>query len=501
MLMHLGAAVDFAGIMNVVREHDYSMSSTVAVDVVARLIRNPSAANMKLLLELWTYADTDLLLLIHKLMILTEPNKSWVLAILQLPLPGAPIQPMPRVLLRDNLSSVMDPNALAEGNSNVPIDRMSLWAQMCLRCAVLLFERLSLSLLGFLQDIDTNSVQILLLLAQLNQHSQEIVQTHIDVIRASQPLCNLFWNSWPTTLALTTQEEFMDVLTLTRFVFMGTATPPPLSFLLQLIAGKTPVRTTTLRLEALSLLRKLPMDVLVTQSSACKDPRLVLHLSRILREPQLSAYDRTSVLMMLSHLEFILDIDFDLDNEEPFMYEQTLHVMLSMGQTDQGISAPMRNMTIMLACKLFQRLALAYPRRNFIESVYHAFAATVAAAQLTPMQQLTLRTSLHAALVTPGHREVMMELLSLDDDPASPWLRIFPRAFVPTPVPGPPLLDGITYEAQRRLFKFAVTDTQAVGLETMIHHFVNNGMTNPFTNLPCTWPLVAAANNDWSLQP
>ena len=498
MLLDLGTTNDLAGIMHAVREHDYHMSPTVVVDIIARLLRNPGPANMQHLADLWMHADVELLMFMHKMMMLTEPNKAFVLALLQVQLPiTAPVQPMPRRLLRDNSSVCMDPTATPAPT----VDRLSLWAQLCLRCTVLLFERLSLSLLGYLQDVDTNSVQMLLLLAQLNQRSQEIVSAHLDVIQASLPLCTVMWDSWPTTLAHITHEEFMDLLTLTRFVFMGTATPPPLSFLLQLIAGKTPVQTTTLRMEALSLLRKLPLDVLVTQSSACKDPRLVLHLSRILRESQLSPYDRTSVLMMLSHLEFILEIDFDLDHEEPFMYEQTLHVMLSMGQGDQGSSAPMRNLTIMLACKLFQRLALAYPRRNFIETVYHAFAATMAAAQLTPMQQLTLRTSLHAALVTPGHREVMMELIGLDDDPASPWLRIFPRAFVPAPAPGPPLLDGITYEAQRRLFKFAGTDTQGVGLETMIHHFVNNGMTNPFTNLPCTWAMVAAANNDWSLQP
>jgi len=481
------------------------------LQIVQTMLSN--AANLSLLTELWTHCDVDTLYIIMRAMTLHTPSKSTVKALLSISLPKGPYEALGALQLRD-----MSSPRMLSAPPMATIHRETLWAHLCLRCLVLFYEQICASLLSDLQinmeDL-THPIDLLEAVVQLNQQSQNIIMLHGELIDATKLLAEEFWHSWEqdaTILQQTSHEEYYDVLTLTRFVFMRTDMQPPLAFFLQIIAGKTPITLSSLRVETLSLLRKLPIDVLVLQSSQCTDPNLMLYLCLALKDRAFSVYDRTTLLMMMSHLEFILDINFHLDEEEPFMYEQTLHVMLSVGQSDTNVSAAMRNLTLLLACKLLHRLSLTYPRRNFIESVYHAFNQAMTQAKLNSTQQSAMRQSLHAALVTPGHREVMMELVNLDED-TSPWLGVFPRAFVTldgnatnnatnnTHKTNVDNMDSITCVRQRRLFKFAPLDTEGVGLETIIHHFAMNGMTNPFTNTPCSWTLLASANNNWSLQP
>lgn len=361
-----------------------------------------------------------------------------------------------------------------------------------------------------LQELPEQAV--LYYLRYLYNKDLDLTAQHAPLMEAMGPLVVQIWQDWATrhnekTMPVLDPDWLHTVVYLTHLLCTAEEMPfksnLPLGFMIQCVAGKTNVQSLTLREAVFKCLGSLPLTTFVVLTSAHLEPHMVEWACCMLLDfPKMDLHYQKIILLLLSHLESMPTIQFA--THRPYLFEQTIHRLVVLAQEILAASCTTKltpAMCLVLAFELFSWYSIACPYKNVIESTFWTLTTLLNQRQQYGLQSGQLRLlhqSLQAGLGTPGNRRVVYRLWQLcDATELQGWRYILPKL---KNWHCPPLIDtsfyqdSITQQSTLQLYKFSSTDAEGVGLETMIHHFAINGLTNPFTNLDITWENLYSEN-------
>ena len=370
--------------------------------------------------------------------------------------------------------------------------REDLWEYLLFRWTVKYFERTADLMLKSLNTLDQLPAELASLLALENSDlfMMSIVAYHGSLLDAVAPrvLSMLQLPSFCRDLT-----EHNELNQLSNFVLSSTAVPVaikeqfPLDYFLRIAAGEhAHVHATALRLDALNTVAATSGSVLENWIRRCTDPSLITWLCRIMVD--LPAEVHYIAIMGLTFADLMIDIAWDLDRH--YLYEMTIHILLSVDPTRVSYA-----LHAVLASHLFQRFALAFPRRNIIEGCFYTLSAILHNVPNTNPFRHQIEENLRTALTTNGNRGPFLQMVAWQEaESQAEWSYLFPQWQAPPSAPA--TLDEVTELPILRKWAFAPMNRSVVGLETILRQVAFNGLKNPFTNIAFTWDEFWAVNRD-----
>jgi len=309
------------------------------------------------------------------------------------------------------------------------------------------------------------------------------------------------WQDYPDTLAQTTTDMYMLILHLLTIISEGSdedacSELPLMPFLVRIIVGDTVVTSMPLQHVTIDTFRRIPASILRRQvrDRPCRElPQLVCRA--IVGCPTYDAASRSVFALVALGTTMPIFHSMELWDENPYLYESAAHVLLSnVAEPDIGVQKGANITAIAGAIHLLSTLGNRFPRRNVIETIFWHLTES-----LRILSVDSQRVGIHVSpglTGTPGNRVAFLRLLSLCTPEEQQVWQIFGHQVPKVPLCSfAPLIDNISSQPARRLYRLKEGTEPLVSLETLVRQFASRGFIDPFSNEPTSWKEILEVND------
>lgn len=339
-------------------------------------------------------------------------------------------------------------------------------------------------------------------LAEMPPLPQWLQQSHPSIEEQIRRIVTHVWLGWeenPASMSAFSLDFITKLVYLTEVTLQKQSLDFPFDFTIKVCAGATPLKQKQFRHDIARMISSSGIDNVRSLRQRHIATDIVFYICKAYSEllfadvgDDLTRVEAYFIGLLIRSQD---NIDLAMPILEPFIYERTIHKLLSRANEYQSANARRDRIFLVVSAAmiLLEGVCLKHPQRNVIEVLFWRMTQMIRDFHLDSGVRMLLFRTLSVVLCLPGNRSVIEDMWCLcDKTELHHWADIMGDIDI-TEASGAPI-DAITSAKLKTPCHFAEGDSCPVSLETMIQHFACNDMYNPFTREPITWEQVARTN-------